>query len=81
MQWKDKDTYFENSGFVSLNDYNTLVWKDAIMGKQGVFDPNMPPPNYDKSFIMYTLNTETLPNMYNGIRKDGGNLTIEVQDI
>ena len=82
MQWKDKDTYFVNSGFSSLNDGNTQAWKDAMLGKQGVtFDPMMPPPNYDKSYIMYTLNSDTLPNSYNGTRKDGGNLILDVQDI
>ena len=41
----------------------------------------LPPPDFDKSFLMYTINTEMLPTYYNGTRKDGGNVTISVKDI
>jgi hypothetical protein len=41
----------------------------------------LPPPDYDKSFLMYTINSDMLPTYYNGIRKDGGNITIRVQEI
>jgi len=51
-----------------------------MMGDQsmGGMDPTMPPPNYDKAFIMYTLNSDMIPNFYNGIKKEGVSHSINV---
>jgi len=46
-----------------------------------MIDPTMPPPNYDRAFIRYTLNTDMVPNFYNGVKGEGANLSIDVQDI
>lgn len=42
-------------------------------------DKNLPPPDYDKSFIVYNINSDMVPNFNNGIRGEGSRITLNVK--
>lgn len=39
----------------------------------------MPPAGYERAYIMYTLNTDTVPSFYNGTRSESGNTQISIE--
>jgi hypothetical protein len=81
MNYRDTEMCTQDMGFKPLNDQNTENYKAIMMGQPGMIDPTMPPPEYDKAFIRYTLNNDMIPNYYNGVKGDSGKISIEVQDI
>lgn len=81
MQQQDTVEFLQKrQGFKSLNDHNT----ERMQAQQfDELDPSMPPPGYDRAFIMYTVNSDTVPSFYNGSPSIGGGnkVTIEVKSI
>lgn len=75
MDELDTEEHLEKMGISGLNSNN-------FMG-----DISMPPQYYDQPFIMYCVNSDMVPNFYNGTRGLGENglasskITLNVQDI
>lgn len=81
MNYHDTESYNSDSGYKPLNDQNTENYKAMMMGQPGIIDPTMPPPEYHKAFIRYTLNNDMIPNYYNGVKGDSGKISIDVENI
>lgn len=63
-----------------MNDQNTEILKEWENGNENLHcNPDLPPPKHEKAFIRYTLNTETLPTYYNGVRTEG-NHTVHLEN-
>ena len=59
-----------------LNAKNTEVHEAHMRGdlnyiQRNAHNPMLPPIYYEKAFINYTINTDTLPSYFNGLREAG----------